>query len=65
MHALKAQWYRMGKGKGKSLNKPSDSGDSSEEIEYPIPNGQRIVVGHFMVGFFFSFEPDIIGADNQ
>lgn len=56
MHALKAQWYRMGKGKGKSSSKPSDSGNSSGEIEYSTPNGRRIVVGHFMVGFFSSLD---------
>ncbi|WVO19194.1 uncharacterized protein IAS62_000472 [Cryptococcus decagattii] len=58
MHALKAQWYRMGKGNGKSLSKPSDSGGSSEKIEYPIPNGQRIVVGHFMLGNTYPFQPE-------
>lgn len=51
MHALKAQWHRLGKGKGKSMGKTSDTGVQSEETEYPIPNGQRVAVGHFMVGF--------------
>ncbi|OXH33821.1 hypothetical protein J008_02942 [Cryptococcus neoformans] len=58
MHALKAQWHRLGKGKGKSMGKTSDTGVQSEETEYPIPNGQRIAVGHFMLGNTYPFQSE-------